>query len=132
MMKTFSIKGNYFKEKTFPGLNEYIAALGTNPRKGGRMKAEYEMIACNAIRRELKRWKTEKPVILHYKFYEPQKGQKRDYMNIFSFADKVIEDALQKCGVIKDDDPRYVKNTTREFFYTDGTPRIEVSIEEID
>ena len=128
MMKTFSIKGNYFKEKTFPGLNEYIAALGTNPRKGGRMKAEYEMIACNAIRRELKRWKTEKPVILHYKFYEPQKGQ----MNIFSFADKVIEDALQKCGVIKDDDPRYVKNTTHEFFYTDGTPRIEVSIEEID
>ena len=70
MMKTFSIKGNYFKEKTFPGLNEYIAALGTNPRKGGRMKAEYEMIACNAIRRELKRWKTEKPVTLHYKFYE--------------------------------------------------------------
>lgn len=53
-------------------------------------------------------------------------------MNIFSFADKVIEDALQKCGVIKDDDPRYVKNTTHEFFYTDGTPRIEVSIEEID
>ena len=53
MMKTFSIKGNYFKEKTFPGLNEYIAALGTNPRKGGRMKAEYEMIACNAIRRGL-------------------------------------------------------------------------------
>ena len=71
-------------------------------------------------------------MILHYKFYEPQKGQKRDYMNIFSFADKVIEDALQKCGVIKDDDPRYVKNTTHEFFYTDGTPRIEVSIEEID
>ena len=132
MMKTFSIKGNYFKEKTFPGLNEYIAALGTNPRKGGRMKAEYEMIACNAIRRELKRWKTEKPVILHYKFYEPQSGQKRDYMNIFSFADNVIEDALQKWGVIKDDDPRYVKNTTHEFFYTDGTPRIEVSIEEID
>lgn len=132
MIKAFVIKGKYHKEKTFPGLNEYIAALGTNPRKGGRMKVEYEMIACNAIRRELKRWKTEKPVILHYKFYEPQKGQKRDYMNIFSFADKVIEDALQKCGVIKDDDPRYVKNTTHEFFYTDTTPRIEVVIEEID
>lgn len=132
MTKTFMIKGNFYKDKTFPGLNEYITALGTNPRRGGKLKSDYEMVACNAIRRELKRWKTDKPIIIHYKFYEPEKGQKRDFMNIFSFADKVIADALQKCGVILDDCPIYVKNTTHEFFYTSGTPSIEVAIEELN
>ena len=29
-------------------------------------------------------------------------------MNVFSFADKVIEDALQKCDVIVNDDPAHV------------------------
>ena len=73
------------------------------------MKKEYSMIACNAIRLGLKRFQTNKPVILHYRFYEPLKGQKRDVMNIFSFADKVIEDSLIRCGVIQNDSPQFVK-----------------------
>ncbi len=127
----FVISGTYYKDRTFPGLNEYIAELGRNPHAGGRLKREYMMIASNAIRKDLKRYKAAGPVILHYHFYEPDKGQKRDVMNVFSFADKVIEDALVKCGVLGDDDPSHMKNTTHEFGYTSGVPRIEVEIEEL-
>lgn len=126
----FVIAGTFYKDRTFPGLNEYIAELGRNPRAGGQIKRDYMIVASNAIRRDLKRYKTSQPVILHYKFYEPKKGQKRDVMNIFSFADKVIEDAIVKCGVIPDDDPVHVVNTTHKFFYSDN-PRIEVEIEEV-
>ena len=52
-------------------------------------------------------------------------------MNVFSFADKVIEDALVKCGVLSDDDPSHMKNTTHVFEYTSGVPFIEVMIEEL-
>lgn len=127
----FTINGQFYKDRTFPGLNEYIAELGKNPKAGGRLKSEYMMIACNAARRDLKRFHTDRPVILHYRFYEPVKGRKRDVMNVFSFADKVIEDALVKCKFIPDDNPAYVKNTTHEFFYSDA-PRIEVEIEIIN
>lgn len=128
---TFEIRGKFYKGHCFPGLNEYIQAIGANPKKGNRMKQDYQMIACNAIRLCLKRFKTDKPIILHYTFKEPEKGNKRDRMNIFSFADKVIEDALQKCGVIANDDPAHVENTTHEFVYTKGEPAIIVAIEEL-
>jgi len=127
----FVIAGTFYKDRTFPGLNEYIAELGRNPKAGGRLKSDYMMIACNAIRSNLKRFQTDNPIILHYRFYEPQKGRKRDVMNVFSFADKVIEDALVKCKVIPDDNPQYVKNTTHEFYYS-FQPRIEVEIEELN
>lgn len=127
----FIISGTYYKDRTFPGLNEYIAELGRNPHAGGRLKRDYMMVASNAIRKNLKRYKASGPVILHYHFYEPDKGQKRDVMNVFSFADKVIEDALVKCWVLDDDDPSHMKNTTHEFGYTSGVPRIEVEIEEL-
>lgn len=129
---SFEIKGCFCGDKTFPSLNQYIAELGKNPRAGGRYKKHYIMIAANAIRRDLKRFKTSKPVILHYTFAEPKKGAKRDYGNIFGLADKFIEDALRDCGVIPDDNPKYVKNFTHEFIYTDGVPFIKVEIEEVE
>ena len=128
---TFEIRGRYYKNHCFPGLNEYIHEIGKNPKAGNRMKQDYQMIACNAIRLCLKRFNTNKPVILHYTFKEPEKGNKRDRMNVFSFADKVIEDALQKCKVILNDDPTHVINTTHEFAYTKGLPGIIVTIEEV-
>ena len=84
----FIISGTYYKDRTFPGLNEYIAELGRNPHAGGRLKRDYMMVASNAIRRDLKRYKA-------------------------------------------NDDPSHMKNTTHEFEYTSGVPRIEVTIEEL-
>lgn len=127
----FYIRGSYCGDKTLPSLNQYIAEIGRNPKAGGRYKKQYLMIISNAIRRDLKRFKTSNPIILHYQFWEPRKGEKRDYGNIFSLADKFIEDALRDCGIIPDDSPRYVKNFTHEFYYTDGTPYIKVEIEEV-
>lgn len=128
----FIIKGAYCGNKTLPSLNQYLAEIGTHPKRGGEYKRQYMTIIINAIRRDLKRFKTDKPVILHYTFAEPSKGQKRDVMNVFSLADKFIEDALRDCRVIPDDNPNYVKNCTHDFIYTDGEPYIVVEIEEVE
>ena len=128
----FEIRGCYCGDKTFPSLNQYLQEIGKNPRAGGKLKKDYMMIACNAIRRDLRGFKTKKPIILHYKFFEPLKGQLRDLGNIFSMADKVIEDALQECKVIENDDPHHVKGFTHEFYYTSRTPFIRVEIEEVE
>lgn len=130
--KTFTIRGTYYGNKTLPSLNNYISELGTNPRAGAKFKRDFMIIITNAIRRDLRRFKTSKPIILHYTFAEPRKGQKRDRMNIFSLADKFIEDALRDCGVIPDDNPDYVKNCTHDFLYTDREPYIKVTIEEVE
>ena len=130
--KSFIIRGAYCGDKCFPSLNQYIAELGRNPRCGAKYKKQYVMIATNAIRRDLGRYKTTKPVILHYIFGEPKKGNKRDYGNIFGLADKFIEDALRDCKVIPDDNPRFVRNFTHDFIYTDGEPFIRMEIEEVE
>ena len=130
----FKIEGRYWKkEKTFPSLNDYIHELGRSRNDGEKLKRKYEKIACDALRLELRGKKCRGLITLHYRYYEPENGQKRDHMNIHAFADKVIQDAMQKCGVIKDDSPEYVDGSrmTHEFFYTSGTPRIEVDIEEL-
>lgn len=130
-MKKVLIAGAYFGDRTLPSLNDYIAELGRNPRAGGRFKKQYKLIIISAIRRSLLGWKvTKPPVILHYKFYEKNKGIRRDVMNIFGFADKVFEDALQETGTIGNDNPAWVENTTHEFYWVDGDPYIEIEIEE--
>jgi hypothetical protein len=127
------ISGIYYKGKTFPSLNDYLAECGKNPKAGGKLKSDYMMIANNAIRRGLKRWKPRGKITLAYRFYEPKKGQIRDNMNVFSFFDKVFQDALVKCGVIQDDSPDYVDGNfiTHKFYYTSKTPWVEVDIIEI-
>ena len=128
------IRGSFHGDKTFAGLNEYLSEVGRHPVKGNKLKHDTKMICSNAIRRYLKRWKPQNPIILHYRFFEPSKGQRRDYMNIFSFADKCFQDALQDCKVLVDDSPKYVLNTTHDFFYVgkNEMPYIEIYIEEID
>lgn len=128
----FTIRGAYCGDKCFPSLNQYLAEIGRNPRCGGQYKKQYIMLATNAIRRDLKRFRTDKPIILHYTFAEPRKGNIRDRGNIFALADKFIEDALRDCKVIPDDNPKYVKNFTHDFIYTDGVPYIRVEIEEVE
>ena len=128
---SFVIRGAFCGDKCFPSLNDYLAEIGRNPKCGGSYKKQFVRIASTFIRRDLKRWRTVKPVILHYTFAEPRKGNKRDRGNIFSLADKFIEDALRDCNVIPDDGPKYVINFTHEFVYVDGEPYIKVEIEEM-
>lgn len=132
-MPKITIRGCYHGNRTFPSLNDYLAEVGRNPKAGNKMKADFIKVTISAIRRCLRGYTVEHPpVVLHYKFYELKKGKRRDVMNIFSFADKVVEDALVDCGVMKDDNPDWVENTTHEFFWIDpkNEPYFEILIEE--
>ena len=131
-MNKFTVKGCYYGEKTFPSLNNYIQELSKNPLAGGKMKRKYMDIVIKSIRADLRGFSTSRQVILHYHFYEPNKGQRRDVMNIFSLTDKFVEDALVKLKVIPDDGPRYVVNATHDFYYTNNIPYFEVEIEELE
>jgi len=131
MSKKFVIEGIYYgKKRTFPDLNDYIHACGRNPHIGGRMKRDYQMIACNAIRKQLPRVTIKNPVKIHYTFYESDMG--RDFSNIASFGTKIIEDALQQCGVLRNDNQVWVKGYTHDFGIDKLRPRIEVEIEELE
>ena len=113
---------------TMPSLNEYLAETGHRPQIGGKMKREYKMLAASYIRRDLKRWKATKPIILHYVIYEP--NMKRDHDNVFCFLSKCIQDALQECKVIENDGWKQILNFTHDFYVDKQNPRIEVYIEE--
>ena len=69
------------------------------------------------------------PIVIHYDFY--CKDRRRDRMNIASAADKSFQDALQKCGFIKNDGWNDVLNATFAFFIDKENPRIEITITEI-
>ena len=128
----FVIKGIYYnKNRTFPDLNDYLHECGRHPQLGGKLKRDYQIIAVNAIRKQLGRAKAEKPIQIHYAFYEADMG--RDKGNIFSFADKVIEDALQKAGFLKNDNWVWIDRILSPDFYVDkDNPRIEVTLTETD
>ena len=129
--KKVFIRGRFYGDKTLPSLNDAIREYSKHPKAGGRMKDDCKWICIEAIRKCLKGYKVlNPPIILHYKFYEPNRGQRRDVMNIFDWADKCFEDALTACKTIENDNPNWVINATHEFFYTDGEPYIEIEIEE--
>lgn len=123
----FRIEGEYFNKNCFPGLNDLLHEATRHPQAYGRMKKQYEMIAINAIRRDLRGWKATGKVVPIYRFYEKNKGKKRDYDNISAGARKIINDALVKAQIIKDDNPMYLEFGSNEFYYSDK-PAIEVEL----
>lgn len=67
------IKGNYYgRTRTLPDLNDYLHECARHPQMGAKMKRDYQMIVCNAIRTQLPRLTITNPIIIHYK---PQRGQ---------------------------------------------------------
>lgn len=102
--------GYFIIKQKLPSLNEYVRACRSNKYVGARFKQEVE----EAIGWYIKQAQTsgkliplgETPCTIYIDFYE--KTKKRDVDNIQS-SQKFILDALQRCGVIKKDDRRYVK-----------------------
>ena len=119
---------------TIPGtlnnLNDYIAADRTNRHKGAKMKADNGNIVAVAIRQCMRGVSVKKPVFMEYTWYEPNK--RRDKDNISSFGRKVIQDALVRCAVLKDDGWKYVVGFSDRFEVDKINPRIEVLIKEIE
>ena len=101
----FIIKGAYYGDKCFPGLNDLLHEAERHPNAYNQMKRQYQMIAINAIRRDLRGYKAKGLIALHYTFGEPNKGNRRDYDNIVAAGRKIINDALTKTKTIEDDSP---------------------------
>jgi len=122
-MPHFTIDG------TMPSLNEYLAETGRRPQIGGKLKREYKNLALQYMRlSEFRFWEAKGPIIIHYIFFEQNK--KRDHDNVFAFASKCIQDALQDGGFIKNDGWGDILNFTHDFYVDADNPRIEVYIEE--
>lgn len=113
-----------------PNLNDYTAANRMNPYVGARMKKNAQRLCEAAVRLHLGHIRIDKPVIIHYTFYELDR--RRDHDNVSAFAHKVIQDALVTCKVLKDDGWKEVLGDTNKFYVDRNNPRIEVIIEEIE
>lgn len=107
-----------------PGLNEYTTACRANPQAGADMKREAQDVVMWHILSQIRGQRFTKPVFILFTFYE--KDRRRDRDNVSSFARKVIQDALVKCGNLKDDGWDYVTGYLDRFEVDKHNPRIVV------
>lgn len=111
-------------EGRLPGLNDYVNACRTNRFAAAKMKKDCEDLISYYIKNSVMETYTE-PVRLRFSWFE--KNTRRDKDNV-AFAKKFILDALQKCGVLQNDNWRGVLGFTDEFYCDKEYPRIEVEI----
>ena len=123
-MKEFTIPGR------LPGLNEYIATERSNKYIAANLKRDFGKYVKAAALRQLRGYKAEKPVILHYTWYE--ESRRRDLDNISGMGHKIIQDALVSAGILDDDGWKFVVGFTDVFRVDRKAPRIIVRIEEIE
>ena len=107
-----------------PGLNEYTAACRTNPHSGNEMKRQAQELVMWHILSQIRGRRFTKPVFMLFTFYE--RDRRRDRDNVSSFARKVIQDALVKCGTLRDDGWDYVTGYLDRFEVDKKNPRIVV------
>ena len=122
-------------QNKLPSLNDYIRAerqriggRGKFMTKGALMKREWQNYISVFIRKDMRGVKIEKPVVIHYHYFE--ENRKRDFGNIHAPCQKFVEDALQECGVIKNDNQKFVVGFTATFDVCKENPRVEISLEE--
>lgn len=107
-----------------PGLNEYTTACRSNPHKGNEMKRDAQTAIMWQIKAQLRSCKFKGPVFLLFTFCE--QDRRRDKDNVSSFARKVIQDALVKCGTLADDGWGHVTGYLDRFCVDKENPRIVV------
>lgn len=110
-------------------LNDLIAAERTNRHMGAKMKSDDESIVSVAIRQCMGLTVIQRPVYMEYRWVEP--NRKRDLDNISSYGRKIIQDALVKTGVLKDDGWNEVVGFSDRFEVDKENPRIEVLVKEV-
>lgn len=115
------------------GLNELLSGRMYDFRTKkyrNPVKNKNDLICQKAINSNMPGVKIEKPIVIGYRFY--CKDKRRDRMNVASAFVKSFEDALQKCGVIKNDGWDDVLTPVLDFRIDRENPRIQVYIKEID
>lgn len=111
-------------------LNDYTNACRTHRQKGNNMKRKNAQKVLQVIYEQLPRVRIEKPVTVTYTWYE--KDRRRDLDNVSSFGRKVIQDALVKAGVLRNDGWKEIRGFSDRFAVDADNPRIEVEIEETE
>lgn len=98
-----------------PDLNEYIDSCRSSKYKGNELKN----ITDDSIIWVLKpkKIKIDCPVFLNFIWYE--KTMKRDKDNV-AFAKKFIMDAMQKAGMLPNDNNQYILGFSDRFVYGQG------------
>lgn len=114
---------------SLPGLNEFIGAVNTNRHKGNALKRDAELMVSFAIKSQLRGVKITRPVVMRYLWVE--KSRRRDLDNISSYGRKVIQDALVRCNVLKNDGWNEIQGFSDSFAVDKKYPRIEIEIEEV-
>ena len=107
-----------------PGLNEYTNACRTNAQAGHQMKINAQELVQWAIIQQMRQVKFKKPVFMLYTFIE--KDRRRDRDNVSSFARKVIQDALVRCGTLQDDGWDHITGSLDQYEVDKENPRIIV------
>lgn len=121
-----------------PSLNELIVeerkvcrtSGGRIVTGGAQMKKKWQRYIDGYIRTQLHGVHIEKPIIVHYHYFEP--NHKRDFGNIHAVCQKFFEDSAQNVGLIVNDNQRCIKGFTADFDFDKDNPRIEITLEEIE
>lgn len=121
MKHKFVIRGK------LPGLNEYINAERTNKYKGAQMKRQCESVVMRSAR-SLGKYRAEGPVYMIYHWYCEDRRKDKD--NISSFGRKVIQDALVRAKILKNDGWNDIIGFEDIFYIDKKNPRVVVEIEE--
>lgn len=116
-------------EGRFPSLNDFIDANRTHKQKGNKMKQQSQDDISWQLLQQHRKLHIDKPIKLHYTFYEPNK--KRDLDNVSGYFHKVFQDALVHCGIIHNDSWHYIVGFSDTFLVDNKQPRVEVTIQEV-
>lgn len=120
----------YGQKRTAPGWNDKLSANNRHYQQGAKMERDMIIVCSNAIRRQLRGLKIDKPISISYTFHEVD--SRRDVGNL-AYISKPFEDALQKCGVLENDNPKWLRE--QHFYIGDidrNNPRIEIEISEVE
>lgn len=109
-------------------LNEYVRRCRGNKFAGAQAKALMDKIVTAYIKQQLQGIAYSDKVEIDFLWVCANKRQDPD--NI-CFAKKFILDALVKCGIIPNDNWRYINGFTDSFDIDNDNPRIEVTISEV-
>lgn len=115
-----------------PCLNDYLGAerikintkYGKFQTKGNVMKHEAQDLIISYIRKDLRELHIDKPIKIHYNFYEP--NRKRDHDNVISFIMKTVQDSLVLAKVIDNDGWANIVGASYTPNVDANNPRIEV------
>lgn len=109
-------------------MNEYVNACRSHYSKGSRLKKDQDDIVMHYIRKyRIKPMKGPIEVGISWIEGRRRNGKMRDVDGIAA-GTKFILDALVKCGIIPDDNPRIVRNVYHYYKFNSDKPHIEVTI----